>query len=417
LDWVLYILTVGVAAMWVGRLFVLSLFDKFLPPLSPSEPNESSGDLPSMSMIVAAKDEAANIETCVRSLTKQEYPGLEVICVDDRSDDATPQILDRLARELDGFRYLRIKELPDGWFGKNHAMHHAVADATGEWLCFTDADCEFLSPHVLTTALEKARDLDADFLSILPSHKAESFWERVIQPACSAVMMLWFNPMSVNRGKVAYANGAFMLMKRSCYDAFGGHAAVRTELNEDIAFARRARDAGQNLQVQVGRGLYTVRMYSDVRQMWRGWTRIFVGSFPNAFRILLALFVIGYFSVFPWLVAAGALLAGQTLVWQAPSLLAIALVSLVFQIAAMSVFYRLSAVPMRFGLVYPLGGLVACGTLINALYCALGGGRVKWRGTTYRDGAVESKSAPVLTGAAKSVEPPLTVASADASNR
>lgn len=416
MHWVLYFLTVGVAAMWAGRLVVLSLFDKFLPPLTPSDATEPVGDAPSISMIVAAKDEERNIETCVRSLTMQKYPDFEVICVDDRSDDATPQILDGLARELDGFRYIRIKELPEGWFGKNHAMHHAVADATGEWLCFTDADCEFLSPNVLTTALDKARELDADFLSILPSHKAESFWERVIQPACSAVMMLWFNPMSVNRGKAAYANGAFMLMKRSCYDAFGGHAAVKTELNEDIAFARRARAAGQNLKVQVGRGLYTVRMYEDVRQMWRGWTRIFVGSFPNAARIAMALFVIAYFTVFPWLVAAGALIAGQSWAWEAPSLLSIAVVSLVFQIMAMSVFYRLSAVPMRFGLVYPLGGLVACGTLANALYCAMGSGRVVWRGTTYRDGSVEGESTPELIGGAKGIEPPLSVASAEASN-
>jgi len=93
-----------------------------------------------------------------------------------------------------------------------------------------------------------------------------------------------------------------------------------------------------------------------------------------------------------------------------------AILAQVKKVMAMSVFYRLSAVPMRFGLVYPLGGLVACGTLVNALYCAMGSGRVIWRGTTYRDGAVEGDSTPELIGAAKGIEPPLSVASAEASN-
>ena len=408
----LYFLIVSVAAVWAGRLVVLSLFDHWLPPLSPVEPTESTDDLPSISMIVAAKDEERNIEACVRSLAMQDYPDIEVICVDDRSDDETPQILARLAAELPNFRYLRIKQLPEGWFGKNNAMHHAVAEATGDWLCFTDADCEFLSPHVVSTAVRNARQTGADFLSILPSHKAESFWERVIQPACSAVMMLWFNPMAVNRGRVAYANGAFMLMSRSCYDAFGGHASVKSQLNEDIAFARRARAAGQTLNVQVGRGMYTVRMYENVEQMWRGWTRIFVGSFPNAWRILLAAIVLFYFTMFPWLVGIGALLAGQSFAWTAPTLPAITLVSIIMQVAAMVAFYRLSSVPMRFGLMYPIGAWVGLGTLINAFYCAVGGGRVRWRGTTYRDGAVENDTTvPIDDGA--QIDAPLPVAATD----
>lgn len=375
---------------WIGRLIVLSLFNRIIPPLEPSSNAADGIALPSVSLFVAAKDEERNIAACVRSLESQAYPELEIICADDRSTDRTPQILSELTEQYSRTSAIRINELPDGWFGKSHAMHKAVATSTGEWLCFTDADCEFLSPHTLSSAVRSAIESDADFLSILPSHKAESFWERVVQPACSAIMMLWFSPMAVNRGRADYANGAFMLMKRSCYDAFGGHAAARNDLNEDIVFARLARRANQNLRVQLGRGMYTVRMYETVRQMWRGWTRIFTGTFTSAIRIFLAILVLFYFTFFPWLVAAIGLMTTPTDAWTWAALPGIAVLSIVFQIAAMSVFYHLSCVPYRYGLVYPLGGALGLGILANAFWCALGGGRVVWRGTTYRSGAIES---------------------------
>lgn len=384
----LYILVAFTLIIWAVRLVVLGFIDRIVPSLRPSEPSDADL-LPRLSVLVAARDEASNIEACIRSLFAQAYPNLEIVCVDDRSTDATPEILRRLAAEDSRLKIAHVEELPEGWFGKNNAMRIAADMATGDWLCFTDADCVMASPHSIATSVKHAQSVEAEFLSILPEHEAHSTWERIVQPACSAVMMLWFSPISVNRGKVAYANGAFMLIERSCYQAIGGHTAVRHEVNEDIHLARRARDAGKRLVISTARGLYNVRMYDNLARIWSGWTRIFAGSFVRKWHIVRAIVVLGYFTFLPWLVFA---MSAFIPAWRDFSWLgmtSIAAGSCAFQLAAMSVFYRLGRVPMAYGIVYPIGALVALAALINAAKCAAAGGSFTWRGTIYRNGVAD----------------------------
>lgn len=391
---VLYILVFATLLMWILRLVVLGLIERMVPTLRPHDEAENApAEWPRMSILVAAKDEEANIEACIRSMFAQTYPNLEIICVDDRSSDETPAILRRLATEDDRLKFTSIASLPDGWFGKNNAMHQAVEMATGEWLCFTDADCILGSPHSLATSMKHALDVGAEFLSILPEHEVLSRWERIVQPACSAVMMLWFSPIAVNRGKVAYANGAFMLMQRSCYEAIGGHAAVRAEVNEDIHLARRARASGQRLVVTSARGLYTVRMYDSFARIWSGWTRIFVGSFANTWQIVRAAIVLLYFTFLPWAALVACALAPDWGWGSWHGLAWVATASCVIQIAAMAFFYRLGRIPVRYVLLYPLGGVIALAALVNATKCATAGGSFTWRGTRYRNGAAEQSAA------------------------
>lgn len=390
LHTIFYTLVFATFVMWVSRLLLLGVIDRIVPTLRPEALPEPERDaLPRLSLCVAAKDEAGNIEACLRSLLAQDYPNLQIICIDDRSSDATPEIVRRLAAEDPRLTFERVTALPDGWFGKNNAMRRAVELSTGDWLCFTDADCLMESRHSLATSVRHAMTVGADFLSILPEHEAQSRWERIVQPACSAVMMLWFSPISVNRGKVAYANGAFMLMRRSCYDAIGGHTAVRDEVNEDIHLARRARAAGQRLMITTARGLYSVRMYDSLARIWSGWTRIFAGSFDGTWRIARAIVVLVYFTFVPW-IGLGLSLAVPA--WRDASWLGITTIaasSCVFQIATMSVFYRLGRVEMRYGLLYPIGAVIALGVLFNAMKCAAAGGSFTWRGTRYRNGVAD----------------------------
>ena len=404
LYWLVYATVAFTLVMWIGRLVLLSIIEWLYPPLRPDPLTADDSDLPSLSVLVAAKDEARNIESCVRSLLRQDYPRLEVICVDDRSTDGTYEILRRLAAEDARVRIARVSDLPAGWFGKNHAMHVAVSMARNDWYCFTDADCTQSSPRSLATGMRRALREQADFLSVLPSHEAHFLCERIVQPACSAVMMLWFSPMAVNRGRVDYANGAFMLMHRPCYRAIGGHEAVRAEVNEDIHMARRARIAGQRLVVVAGRDLYTVRMYDTFARIWSGWTRIFVGSFTYRRRIGRAAFVLFYFTFLPWMGLATALSPGWR-DWSAFGVTTLAAASSACQIMAMMLFYRLSRVHPLYGLLYPLGGAVAFGTLLNALRFVSAGGSFKWRGTRYRAAATPGNIRSVDSAPAPSVMP------------
>jgi len=392
-------LWLGVTAVallvWSSRHLQLSRARRLMPPLHPGMYDGQDGPLPAISMLVAAKDEEANIETCLRSLTRQKYPKLRIVSINDRSSDRTGEIIDRLAREDGRLSAVHIRELRPGWFGKNNAMREGVSRADGEWLCFTDADCEYTSERALTVAMRFAQEKKADFLSVLPTHQTETFWERVIQPACSGILLIWFNPMKVNnpRCPTAYANGAFMLMRRSCYEAIGGHEPVKTELNEDIHMARLAKAAGQRLVVVSNEGLYTVRMYASLKQMWAGWSRIFYGCFGTLRRLLLSTVVITMFSLLPWIT----LLSAGLVVLLAPApavqwrvLLPVAAAACAAQLSIMLRFYALNHSNPCYGLFYPIGAAVGLGALINAIRRVGGREKVTWRGTTYRGAQVTS---------------------------
>jgi glycosyltransferase involved in cell wall biosynthesis len=184
---------------------------------------------PRISVVLAAKDEQRDLEPCVTALLGQDYPDFELTVVDDRSRDRTPAILRRLRRRHgDRVQVLTVKRLRDGWTGKNNAMREGVAASTGPWLLFTDADCRITSTRALAIAMREALDTEADLFSIAPVLEARTWWERVLQPAWAFVLMTWFMPHRVNdpRQPTAYANGAFMLMRKDAYEAIGGHVRV-----------------------------------------------------------------------------------------------------------------------------------------------------------------------------------------------
>jgi cellulose synthase/poly-beta-1,6-N-acetylglucosamine synthase-like glycosyltransferase len=386
--------------VWASRHLQINRANRLMPPLHSGLYSGPQPPLPSVSLLVAAKDEADNIEACLASLLRQDYPGLQIIAVNDRSGDATGQIMDRMATGDGRLCAVHVAELPDGWFGKNHAMREGVRRATGEWLCFTDADCVQVSVRSLTVAMRFALARGADFLSVLPAHDAHGFWENVIQPACSGIMMIWFKPMDVNnpRRKAAYANGAFMLMRRSCYDAIGGHEAVRLELNEDMHMARRAKAAGHRLLVVSNDDLYTVRMYQSLAGIWNGWTRIFLGCFGTLRRLAVSFALVIAFTLLPWVAAltwAVATVAGLPLPAPWAFLGPAAWAAGALQLSVTVRFYALNHTPRWCGLLYPIGAAVGCGALANAIRRLLRKRTVTWRGTTYTGtGVATARPAP-----------------------
>lgn len=400
LLWAWFGVTALACLVWASRHAQLNRASRIMPPLRPDMYKGQDGGLPSISVLVAAKDEEANIETCLQSLLRQDYPDLQVIAVNDRSADRTGEIIDRLAGGDKRLSAVHVRELREGWFGKNNAMREGQTRAGGEWLCFTDADCEFICPRTLTVAMRYAMEKGADFLSVLPTHQTHGFWERVIQPACSGILMIWFNPMRVNdpRSSAAYANGAFMLMRRSCYEAIGGHEPVKTELNEDIHMARYAKAAGQRLVVVSNQDLYTVRMYASLRQIWAGWSRIFYGCFVTLRRLLLSALVVTVLSLSPWIAlicAAIVTLAAEQRHSTWSQLCWAALAACAAQLSVTVRFYALNRTGPAYGLFYPVGAAVGLGALLNAIRRIGGRRSVTWRGTTYRGGKVAAPAGPV----------------------
>ena len=385
LSWasVWFWLLLAIALIWLRRHLALNRAGRD-PVLSPADATSDETALPTLSVLVAGKDEEANIERCLTRLLAQRYPQFEVIAIDDRSRDRTAEIMDRVAGTDSRVKAVHVRELPDGWAGKNHAMHMGIRNATGEYLCFTDADCDFHAPELLAAAVRFARREKIDFLSILPDLEAHTFWERVVQPPAGAILVLWFPPEKVNNpaSPRAYANGAFMLMSRAAYDKIGGHEQFRTALNEDMHFARRAKRVGLRLRVIRGGNMYSVRMYVGLRQIWNGWSRIFYGCFGTWPRLIASALFLSIFSMLPPISLLISPLLGEI----GPGIATAAATTFVAQQTVLWRFYRLSSMPPHWALTYPLGAAVCLAMTCNAMR-RLAGARTSWRGTSYQGGA------------------------------
>jgi glycosyltransferase involved in cell wall biosynthesis len=388
--WTVIVSLVGL--LWLSRHREISRSSRTQPKLSSRSYDGPPSPAPPISVLVAAKDEEATIGDCVRSLLDQDYPDYELIVINDRSTDRTGQILDDLARESpEGkLKIVTVKTLRAGWFGKNNAMREGVAIAGADWFCFADADCRQTSRRTLSMAVREAVENDVDFLSVLPVLETQSFWECLLQPVCSAIMLVWFNPRKVNdpNSPVAYANGAFMLMRRDCYRQIGTHDRVKTEVNEDMHMARFAKQAGLTLRVTQNEDLYVVRMYASFAETWRGWARIFYGCFGSLQRLLLSLVLLLVASILPWASLAIGVIGGLTAEpADAGKWWTLAFAALCAGALQQSVTFRLYGLfrlHPAWALGYPFGACLSVGILINAMMKLGGATRTVWRGTVYR---------------------------------
>lgn len=264
-----------IIAVWPIRLIVLAIIMRRQDVLTPRSPRFDCPDPPLVTAILPAKDEEAYLAECLLSLRRQTYPNLEILVVDDRSTDRTGEIARDMAASDPRVRVLTIDNLPPGWTGKTHALEHASHVANGQWLLFLDADT-LHAPESLEIVMEFARSHGAVLTSLLPELRCDTFWERVVQPVAAITLMQSFPLHAVNddRSPLAFANGQYILIERSAYDAAGGHRGVRDRFVEDIAIAQRVKALGLPIRVALARGIVSCRMYASFNQVVRGWSRI-----------------------------------------------------------------------------------------------------------------------------------------------
>ena len=373
------------ATPWLALLAFLVL--RVRPPggLPPGPPERA----PLVSVIVPARDEAVNIETCVRSLTSSAYPVFEVIVVDDRSEDDTA----RRARAIGAGRALRLEvldgdELPQGWMGKPWACWQGARVARGELLLFTDADTVH-GPELLGRAVAAMEAERADMTTVIGRQLMETFWERLVQPQIFMTMLLRYYDVErwvrEGRWRDAIANGQFILFRRAAYEALGGHEAVKDEVVEDLALAQRTVRTGLRLGVHTEEEALTTRMYRSLDALVAGWSKnILIGglrSIPPAARRFVApgsaIAGVALWLLPPVALAAASLgLGGRgLLVWAA---CAVAL-----SIGIWSMFTARMGTPVWYGLLYPLGAAIGMHIFLRAWRR---GRRVEWKGRTYHVG-------------------------------
>ena len=330
---------------------------------------------PRISILFAARDEEEKLAAALETLIALDYPNLEIVAVDDRSEDSTPQILAAFVARDARVRMVRIDELPAGWLGKPHALQRGYEAASGEWLLFTDADVQFHAES-LRRAVSIVEERKLDHLTLMCAVQMHGFWEKMLITFFGLGFHVATNPNNVGnpRSKSYVGIGAFQLVRRTAYEESGMHRRLALEVVDDMKLAKNIKQAGFRSCVGVAQKHVSVRWHAGAGNIVRGVTKNFFAAASYSLGVVAAQ-SLGIFctNILPF--AALPFLRGWPLAFDA------------FAVAAALGFHAGVAVVMRvsplYALTNPLGAILFTYMLLRSTVVTMWQGGIVWRGTFY----------------------------------
>ena len=360
----------------VAKLFEALCARRLVRPLPEKDSAGSSLELPKLSVVIPARNEERKLEGALRTVLGQDYPHLEAILVNDRSTDGTGRTMEHLTAGRGDATVIQVEELPEGWLGKNNAIHVGTERASGDWLLFTDGDIHF-HPAAFRRAVAYAEERSLDHLTLVPELKLSGYWLR-------GVVAFFYTAFLVHRGyykanipssEMGVGIGAFNLIRREAYDEAGGYKALAQRPDDDLALGGRVKKLGLRQELALGHGLLEVEWYASLGEF-------FCGVEKNSFAALgySVPKVIFYAAEIPaltaWPFAAAFLASGATAALYAGSVAA--------QVATFAVCNRfLRGRVFLLALGYPACALLFSYALLRSALLALARGGIYWRGTFY----------------------------------
>lgn len=353
---------------------------------------ESTPTDPFVSLLVPARNEAAHIAMCVRSLLGQHYERFDILVLDDRSSDATASIvtasIDALPPTQKGrLRLLHGEPLPPGWVGKNFACHQLAQHAQGEYLFFTDADAVHV-PEMVGAVIDYMRRHDLDLLTGQQDYKLKNIGERLITPLLHFRVFTLLPLTLVSRRPepvLAVANGPLLCFHRQAYIAIGGHQAIKECILEDIALARAVKTAGKRIAFVDACDMISCYLYTSFADTWAGFSKTFFAfynySLPAAF-VIIVLDLILFVAPPLLLVAALFVPLPPTVIRLAFGSYGIAVVMRILLALRFTRSQKLLALLLCF--LHPIAIILGCLILLNSIrwyYRTLG---IAWKGRYYR---------------------------------
>ncbi len=363
-----------VAAFWVFHGLRAAYGATKLPWVNNFAPAEDAL-CPAVSLIFAARDEEEKLPGALATLAALDYPHLEIIAVNDRSQDATGRILDDFAAAHPHFRAAHVSEIPDGWLGKTHALQKGFEASSGEWLLFTDADVRF-KPDVIRRAVRLAQEYKLDHLTLLCNVEMHGFWETTLITFFGLAFHLATDAYRVsNPNSRAYVGvGAFQLLRRGAYEAIGSHRRLAMEVVDDMKLGKLVKRSGFRSCVAIAQEFVTVRWHAGAGNVIRGVTKNFFAAFGYnlafatvALTGMIALNVVPFFAVF----------AGHEWV---RFFSAVAVAMAIGMHASVDIVNRVSPL---YALTHPIGAVLFCYMIVRSVAVTLWQGGVTWRGTFY----------------------------------
>jgi chlorobactene glucosyltransferase len=371
---------------WLALVLLLLVRAFYQRDLLRPLPRGAPRAVPTVTVIVPARNEEINIGDCLRGLLKQNYPAsrFKLLLVNDHSVDNTAAIALSWARYHRQLCVLHSPPLPSRWLGKSHACWigaQAVSDET-EWLCFVDADVR-PEPELLARAVATAGSQGLDLLSLIPRQEFGSFAERLVMP-CGFYLLAFYQDLrelQSRDGPDTTATGQFMLIRRTVYEAIGGHAAVRDVICEDVALARLIKRHKGHVALFDGKEVISARMYRGWLTLWEGVTKNVVDMLGGPFQTVTIAAIGTVLAWAVWLLPGAdavscAADAPGGCIALAPALAA-SCAAIGFHVAGARYF----RIPVWYGLLFPVGYTVGAVLALDSLRRRLRG-RVSWKGRT-----------------------------------
>ncbi len=383
-------------------------------PGLPDTDGAAGGRLPRLVVVVPARDEAKGIADCIAALRRSDHPDFQICVFDDGSTDGTAALGEAALAAPSpllgtGERRGQVRNggdaaLPAGWKGKPWALQRATREVDAEWIVFIDADVR-VHPAALSRAHVRALTDGVDLLSGFGRLVMGSFWEKVIQPSVGGLILAGNDLDAVNdpaKPDKVIANGQFILVRRAAYEAVGGHGAVRADILDDVGLAKAFVAKEYAIRVLFMRELFSCRMYTNLAELWFGWTKnLFAGMGYRRDRLVFLVAFIVVEMLLPYAVAVVGVVRGdrELLLWGA------GLILLIHGVRAWldTIFNQ----ERRYGLLQPLGAAMLVGLLVDSARRSRTG-QVVWKGRRYVAAATDSGMGAAAEPPA--AEPPLGTA-------
>lgn len=377
IDWLSLGLALVILAGYIATTLEFILGNRSIPTLSEVlliEP-EAHQNLPKVSIIIPARNEAPHIREALNSVLKLDYPNYELIVLNDRSDDETGAILDEMTQQHARLKVVHLKHLPTGWLGKNYALQQGADMAVGEFLLFTDADIVYEASALRRTVhLLQTRNLD--HLAAMPEIVAHNLDLKVFVGAFGFFFSMFTKPWNAKRpqSKSYIGIGAFNLIRKTAYEAVGGHQAIAMRPDDDIKLGKLIKTSGFRQDLCNGADLIKVEWYTSLKQLVEGLMKnAFAGldyNLPFTLGAVVAQFLFGTWPAIALFVTTGT-------VWWI-YLIIMALMQLIC--LEHTIRYRLS--PLT-GPLFPVCTLLMIYIILRAATLTLLQNGIYWRGTYY----------------------------------
>jgi hypothetical protein len=381
-QWTITAMLACVALGWIATIIEAVIGLPSVPNLAEVEPL-AGANAPRVSILFSARDEAEKLGAALASFLSVDYPNLEVIAVNDRSEDATRQILDAAAANDPRLKVVHITELPHGWLGKTHGLQTAFEHSTGEWIVFTDADVKF-SKDVLRRAVALAAEQKIDHLPLLGFSETTTVGERVLMSFFAMGFAVGTKPWRKSKpGSRFYVGvGAFQMVRRGAYEEMGEHKRLAMEVVDDVKLGKLMQNAGFRSQAAFCGKMVSVYWHRGVPAIIRGTEKNFFAAaqYSLGFAVAQLLSLLAGIGL-PWFALLFALTWEHGLARTAT--LAFAAIAIGIPVLMeMSVAVAFDTSPL-YALTQPVGGLLLGWMLIRSTYVTLKAGGITWRGTFY----------------------------------